>query len=171
MVFFTLKNKAYSNLIHAGGVGEDSNLLKTPFPESQCRTLERTHLRGRIVMKSGSSFFCLFPLALGLLTGCDLCKEEIWGTATSPDGKWTATTIMRDCGATTSETISVNVHRTGSKGFEADHNALVMKHGQAPGIVWSGNDHLLLDCSGCDSKDEIARATQIGPIHIEHRMR
>jgi hypothetical protein len=28
MVFFTLKNKAYSNLIHAGGVGEDSNLLK-----------------------------------------------------------------------------------------------------------------------------------------------
>jgi hypothetical protein len=24
MVFFTLKNKAYSNLIHAGGVGEDS---------------------------------------------------------------------------------------------------------------------------------------------------
>ncbi len=27
MVFFTLKNKAYSNLIHAGGVPEDSNLL------------------------------------------------------------------------------------------------------------------------------------------------
>jgi hypothetical protein len=122
-------------------------------------------------MKAGSSFFCLFPLALGLLTGCDLCKEEIWGTTTSPDGKWAATTIMRDCGATTSETVSVNVHRTGSKGFEADHNALVMKHRQAPGMVWAGNKHLLLDCSGCDSKDEIARATQIGPIHIEHRMR
>jgi hypothetical protein len=31
------KNKAYSNLIHAGGVGEDSNLLKTPF----CETYDR----------------------------------------------------------------------------------------------------------------------------------
>jgi hypothetical protein len=29
MVFFTLKNKAYSNLIHAGDVGEDSNLHRT----------------------------------------------------------------------------------------------------------------------------------------------
>lgn len=117
-----------------------------------------------------SSLYCLFLLALGIVTGCNPCKEEIWDSATSPDGKWTATTIMRDCGATTSETVSVNVYKTGSKGFQADHNALVMKHGQAPGLFWSGNDRLLLDCHGCNSKDEIARTAQIGPIHIELRM-
>jgi hypothetical protein len=122
------------------------------------------------VTKMKSSLYCLSLLALGIVTGCNPCKEEIWDSATSPDGKWTATTIMRDCGATTSETVSVNVYKTGSKGFQADHNALVMKHGQAPGLFWSGNDRLLLDCHGCNSKDEIARTAQIGPIHIELRM-
>ena len=52
----------------------------------------------------------------------------------------------------------------------ADHNPLVMKHGLVPGLFWSGNDKLLLDCHACNSKDEIARTAQIGPIHIELRM-
>jgi hypothetical protein len=67
---------------------------------------------------------------------------------------------MRDCGATTSETVSVNVSQTGTKGFQADHNALVMKHGQAPKLFWGRNDSLLLDCNDCGSKDEIARRAQ-----------
>jgi hypothetical protein len=62
------------------------------------------------------------------------------------------------------------VYKTGSKGSQADHNALVMKYGQAPGLFWSGNDKLLLDCHACNSKDEIARTAQIGPIHIELKM-
>jgi hypothetical protein len=77
---------------------------------------------------------------------------------------------MRDCGATTSETVSVNVHRTGSKRFDADQNVLVMKHGQVPAVLWTGNDSLLLDCRDCNSKDEIVRASQIGPIHVDYRI-
>jgi hypothetical protein len=128
------------------------------------------HFGGRAVTNLGSVLRCLFLVTLGIATGCNPCKEEIWNSATSPDGKWRATTIMRDCGATTSETVSVNVSQTGTKGFQADHNALVMKHGQAPKLFWGGNDSLLLDCHDCDSKDEVARKAQIGPIHIEVRM-
>jgi hypothetical protein len=113
---------------------------------------------------------CLFFLALGAAAGCNLCKEEVWNSVTSPDGRWKATTIMRDCGATTSEVVSVNVSRTGNKAFQADHNALVMNHGIAPRLAWRGNDTLVLDCDRCDSKDEFERRTQIGPIHIEFRM-
>jgi hypothetical protein len=120
-----------------------------------------------IARKASMTYFLVFGLAL--LAGCDLCKEEVWDNVDSPDGKWTATTIMRDCGATTTEVVSVNVHRKGSKKLDADHNALVMKHGEAPEVSWTGNDTLMLYCRSCDSKDEIARKSQIGPIHVEYR--
>jgi hypothetical protein len=122
------------------------------------------------VTNLGSALRYLFLLTLGTATGCSLCKEEIWNSATSPDGKWRATTLMRDCGATTSETVSVNVSQTGTKGFQADHNALVMKNGQAPRLFWANNDRLVLDCRDCDGKDEIARRAQIGPVHIQVTM-
>lgn len=121
-----------------------------------------------MLIRKTSTQYCVL-LVLAFLAGCDLCKEEVWSNVDSPDGKWTATTIMRDCGATTSESVSVNVHRKGSKRFDVDHNALVMKHGQAPAVLWTGSDSLLLDCSRCISKDDIARASQIGPIHVNYR--
>lgn len=85
---------------------------------------------------------------------------------TSPDGKWIASTIMRDCGATSSEVVSVNVSRSGEKAFGAYHNALVMNHGIAPTLAWRGNDTLTLDCDQCDKEDQFERRIQIGPIHI-----
>ena len=156
--------------VHVASTASEPNLAKTPFAGTTLVLWSERILRGRTVTKIRSSLHCLSLLVLGIMTGCNPCKEEIWNTATSPDGKWTATIIMRDCGSTTSETVSVNVYQTGSKGFQADHNALVMKHGQAPRLFWSENDSLLLDCHDCNSKDEIARAAQIGPIHIELRM-
>jgi hypothetical protein len=78
--------------------------------------------------------FCCLAALLALL-GCNPCSEEIWGNVDSPNGQWTATTLTRDCGATTPETMSVNVHRKDSRRFSADQSALVMKHGQAPTIV------------------------------------
>ena len=60
--------------------------------------------------------------------------------------------------------------QTGTKGFQADHNALVMKNGQAPRLFLATNDRLVLDCRDCDGKDEIARRAQIGPVHIQVTM-
>jgi hypothetical protein len=77
---------------------------------------------------------------------------------------------MRDCGATTSEVVSVNVHPTGSRGFKADNNALVMKHGQLPAISWKDKETLVLDCIDC-GKDEVTRRSQVGPIRIEFGLR
>jgi hypothetical protein len=121
-----------------------------------------------VIAAKASTRYCLI-LGLVFLAGCDLCKEEVWSNVDSPDGKWTATTVMRDCGATTSEIVGVNVHKRGSKKLPADQYALVMKHGEAPVVLWTGNNTLVLDCRSCNSKDEIARAPQIGPIHVEYR--
>ena len=106
-----------------------------------------------------------------ILTGCKLCHEEIWGSSTSPDGKWTATIIMRDCGATTDEVVSLNVHRAGDTEYKAENNAIVINHGYAPGPLWQGTDILLVACQGCTRKDVISTAAQVGPIRIVNQIR
>jgi hypothetical protein len=105
-----------------------------------------------------------------VLTGCNLCKEEVLSDVASPDGKWTATTIIWDCGATTSEVVTVNIHPIGNNGFKADTNALVMKHGPSPSVVWKDKEHLIIDCADC-AKDEVTRRSQMGQIRIEYNIR
>ena len=48
---------------------------------------------------------------LAALTGCmgDMCGNRILRTATSPDGRYTAVTFARDCGATTRASTQVSI--------------------------------------------------------------
>jgi hypothetical protein len=104
--------------------------------------------------------------ALWVLLGCNLCKEKVWQQLLSPDGKWTATVVMRDCGATTSELVSVNVHPTNEKRFDAKGTVLVLKHG-SPGIGWKDNATLEIDCPDCDVYNSV---NQLGSIHIDQNL-
>jgi hypothetical protein len=69
---------------------------------------------------------------------------------------------MRDCGATTSEVVSVNVHPTNEKGFDAKNTVLAVKHG-SPGIGWKDNATLKIDCPNCYVYNSVS---QLGSIHI-----
>ena len=53
--------------------------------------------------------FLIAMVALAELSGCSLCKDEVLEKAASPDGKRVAIILTRDCGATPSEYIAVNV--------------------------------------------------------------
>jgi hypothetical protein len=107
---------------------------------------------------------------LSLCIGCNPCKEEVWGTSVSPDRKWVAVTTMRDCGAMTSEVVSINVHSAQVNRIEQQGNALVLKHGINPGVSWKDNQTLSLDCRECGANQIIAKVDNVGPIHIEYQL-
>jgi hypothetical protein len=48
-------------------------------------------------------------------TGCDLCGEDVVAEKTSPDGKFTAVTYSRNCGATTPYVTHVNLRRANER--------------------------------------------------------
>jgi hypothetical protein len=102
------------------------------------------------------------------LQGCNPCKEEIWNTSTSPDGKWVAVTVMRDCGATTSEIVAVNVHPIAESRLRQKNNALVLKYGKTAGVSWTDSHTLALECRDCTASDVIAKEDKVGPIKIAY---
>src|SRR6266403_469282 len=50
------------------------------------------------------------------------------GESTSPDGKWTATVLTRDCGAATTEYMAVNLHDFEHKHLDPENDPFVTKH-------------------------------------------
>ena len=117
-------------------------------------------------MRAGTIWKAMLGAALASILGCNLCKEEIWKQSSSPDGKWTATVVMRDCGATTSEVVSVNLHPANSKRLDAGNNVLVVKR-ESPGVSWKDNGTLELDCPDCDV---ISSVNQLGSIEISQNI-
>lgn len=119
-------------------------------------------------MKIGIIATSFFLLAVGFILGCNPCKEEIWNKSTSPNGKWVAVTVMRDCGATTSEVVAINVHAAGESELHQRNNALVLKYGKTTGIFWKDNQTLVLDCGDCTTSDVLVKENKVGPIKIEY---
>jgi hypothetical protein len=107
---------------------------------------------------------------VGFVLGCNPCKEEIWSTSTSPDGKWVAVTVMRDCGATTSEVVAVNVHPTNESTLRQKNNALVLKYGKTAGVSWRDAHTLALECRDCTANDIVAKIDNVGPIKITYTL-
>ena len=105
--------------------------------------------------------------AFGILLGCNPCSEEVWATTKSPDGKWVATTIMRDCGATTSEVVSVNIHSIGEASLREENNALVVKHGHNLDVTWLNDHSVSISCPDCGVGEIIHKRASIGPISVQ----
>jgi hypothetical protein len=103
---------------------------------------------------------------LPLLLGCNPCKEEVWNSIPSPDHQRVAVTVMRDCGATTGEVLSVNVRPAGSNKRSAENNALVVKHGYAISVSWKDATTLAIECHECVAKEITAKRDNVGPVRI-----
>jgi hypothetical protein len=122
----------------------------------------KTFSKWRTIISLGFVLGCF-----GILFGCKPCSEEVWGTATSPDGKWLATTIERDCGATTSEVVSVNIHPIGQSSLREENNALVVKHAHTPGVTWLNDHSVSITCPECGAGEIIQKRASIGPISVQ----
>ncbi len=108
----------------------------------------------------------LLSAGLVVLTGCHLCDEKELERTVSPDGKWVAVTIMRDCGATTSEVVSVNIRPITESSARQENNAMIVKHGQFPDVVWLSNSVVSVDCPHCLSTDIIEKKVKVGSITV-----
>ncbi len=113
---------------------------------------------------------CGASAVLIFLLGCNPCKEEIWSSVASPDGRWLAVTVMRDCGATTGEILSVNVRPADNKNLSQENNALVIKHGYAISTSWKDATTLKIECSECVAKEIATKQDHVGPIHIQYAL-
>jgi hypothetical protein len=85
---------------------------------------------------------CLFSAACGDPCGNDIKQELI-----SPDGRYTATAFIRDCGATTDFSPQVYVRRTG-KNMAATGNVYIGDHSNEIKIRWLSANELEISSSG-----------------------
>jgi hypothetical protein len=101
-----------------------------------------------------------------LLCGCDLCSTETISEARSLNGKWTVTTVLRNCGAATSEVLAVNVHPTQSKKLYEENNVLVLKHEHAIEVTWKDSKSIQIECVGCSPSDILESRNSIDDLSI-----
>jgi len=122
-----------------------------------------------VSLKQISVFGVLAALALGGLSGCGLCKDKILEETPSPDGKWTATVLTRDCGATTAEYMTVNLHDFEHKHLDPENDVLVTKYVRRLHVSWHGNDSLILDCENCVAHEIEKKMDKYGTVRIIYR--
>ena len=115
------------------------------------------------------SSFLVLVLALGESSGCNLCKTEVLEKAVSPDGKWVATILTRDCGATTSEYMAVNLQEAKHRRLDVENEVFVIKHVHRLHAFWQGNDSLAIDCENCGSDQAEKKIEKLGPVRIIYR--
>ena len=111
----------------------------------------------------------LAALALGALSGCGLCKDKTLEETASPDGKWTATVLARDCGATTAEYMTVNLHDFEHKHLDPENDVFVTKYVRRLHVSWHGNDTLVLNCENCVAHKIEKKMDKHGPVQIIYR--
>jgi len=87
----------------------------------------------------------------------------------SPDGKWVATTLPRDCGATTSEIMAVNVQDMNREHLDADNEVFLTKYVQRIHVSWQAKDILTIDCESCIPDQIHKRLETLGQIKIVYR--
>ena len=114
-------------------------------------------------------FGALAAFALGGLSGCGLCKDEILEELPSPDGKWTAAVLTRDCGATTAEYMTVNLHDFEHEHLDPENDVFVTKYVRRLHVTWNGNDRLILDCDNCVAHEIEKKMDKHGTVQIIYR--
>jgi len=109
----------------------------------------------------------LLSVVLVVLLGCHLCDETELERTISPDGKWVAVTIMRDCGATTSEVVSIDVRPIAESSARQENIVMLVKHEQIPDVEWLSNSVISVNCPHCPSTDIIEKKVKVGSITVQ----
>ena len=107
----------------------------------------------------------LFFVTVMLLFGCSVCGDERVRNVASPTGAWTASTFVRDCGATTDYATWVTLH-SGSRFNRADDLVLVARGEHGIELSWKDAGHLIVDCRDCGTGQIVTRRTKYSDIEI-----
>jgi hypothetical protein len=114
-------------------------------------------------------------LMLGIiLQGCIVvplfdCQDVIKFETMSPDGKYIATLFVRNCGATTSFSTSVNL-RSKSEKFSGDEGRILIIKGRPQiKIAWDDNMKLHFECDECEKNNIFKQETSWKDITISYR--
>jgi hypothetical protein len=107
-----------------------------------------------------------------LATGCTrfMCKERAESHMPAPDRILVATTVIRDCGATTDFSTSVNLHRS-DHGFNDDAGTIFVAMGEHHlSLKWADADHLSIQCEDCTRKQVSKTVTLLGKTDIKYKL-
>jgi len=123
-------------------------------------------LRYRLVFASRFFPFVLMALLLTGQFGC--CKSEVWSTSPSPDGKWTAVTVVRDCGATTHEAMAILLRPSDEDSLHDRDMVFGVDRPMHIEVSWRSNNELLIDCRGCKDEQIRSRTSKRGLVQISY---
>lgn len=84
-----------------------------------------------------------------------MCGNTTRRELASPDGKYTATSFIRDCGATTGFSPQVHLRQTGEK-LDSTGNVFIGNRSDEIEIYWLSSDHLVI-VSDCEIIHHISR--------------
>lgn len=113
-----------------------------------------------------TSSLLILALALDGCIGCNLCKVEVLERSASPDGKLVATILTRDCGATTSEYMAVNLQVAKQERLAAENEVFVVKHVHRLHVLWHENDSLTIDCKNCNAAEVEKKLEKLGGVRV-----
>ncbi len=117
---------------------------------------------------SGRYTVCLL---VSLLLGCHNCSDQVVSELMSPDAALTATSFVRNCGATTDFSSQVSVHGE-SAGFREDREIVFIARGRHDLVVsWTGPKALSVRCLSCARKDVFRQVAALGNIDITFDLR
>jgi hypothetical protein len=122
-------------------------------------------MKGRILLKTSAVCAQLIVLTS---VGCGLCNDEIQQRTSSPDGKRVAIIYVRDCGATTSARLLVNLQDPKDEKPRSGDVVFVVKHAHPVTVSWEGNETLVINCIGCDNEIE-KKVAQHGIVRINYK--
>lgn len=137
-------------------------MLRT-FAASKTQMLSRIVLSffgtGLLLSASGASTL--------LLAGCNLCSDESLEKVISPDGHLIAETRLRDCGATTAESLLVSIRK--NRNFLNDEAfVFTAKYDHSVEVTWLNNAHLKIECRDCYSKDVYRKDRKANLVTIDY---
>lgn len=101
-----------------------------------------------------------------LLLACNPCSDQVVSDVKAPEGVLTATSFLRNCGATTDFSSIVSVHRN-SVGFREDREIVFVAKGRHDLFVsWGGPKALSIRCPSCTRKDIFRQVSALGDIDV-----
>lgn len=115
-------------------------------------------------MKHLSTLALLFTWIL-IMVGCNPCADKLESEVVSPDKILKATSLVRNCGATTDFSTIVAVHR--SDNTYRDEDIVFVVKGRGPlHLKWNGARQLAIECVGCQRKDIFKQVMIVGDVDV-----
>ncbi len=122
-------------------------------------------------MKSmlGSMAVSLCVLLTGSI-GCNECKDVVLSQVPSPDGKWVATQMTRDCGGLGGEIVGVSIHSPANAPSWPEDSVFVVKVLGPIGVTWQGSERLVINCN-CQDSNIRQKRTRLQSVEIIYKTR